>query len=323
MVNPNSGKIMSEKRKPIVIGVDNGNANTKTVHHVFTSGLNVFDIKPPVADEILEYNNKFYTLSNKRLTYTRDKTKNESCFILTLFAIAKEILSCEQYSPIIDVCLSVDLPPEHYSLQKDKFAKYFKSFGDEIVFKYNDMQFIINLFDEVYVFPQGFAAVATKASELKEYSRVYIIDIGGYTTDILLIDNGKLDLQYCRSLEDGIITMNNRILGRISTAFDQKIDEQHIYDVLSGKKTVLGLEIQEKIKSECKVHAMEILNQCRELGIDLKSNPAFFVGGGSLLLKQFIQESGMVSLTEFFENISANAYGCTILGNAKLTKAFG
>lgn len=307
---------------PIVIGVDNGNANTKTVHTVFTSGLIEHDIKPPVADEYIEYNGKFYTLSSQRLTYTRDKTKTDECFILTLFAIAKEILASGKYKPILDICLSVDLPPQHYSLQKDKFADYFKSFGDCISFTYNDKPFIINIFDEVYVFPQGFAAVATKASELKDYSRVYIIDIGGYTTDILLISNGKLDLQYCHSLEDGIITMNNKIAGRISMAHDQKIDDVHISDVLFGRKTVLSEEIQKNIKSECKVHAMEILNKCRELGIDLKTNPAFFVGGGSLLLKPFIEDSGMVSVTEFFEDISANAYGCTILGNAKMAKAF-
>lgn len=309
--------------KPIVIGVDNGNANTKTVHSVFTSGLNVHDIKPPVADEWIEYNGKFYTLSSKRLTYTRDKTKNNDCFILTLFAIAKEIMACGRYSSILDICLSVDLPPEHYSLQRDKFANYFKSYGDNITFKYNDRPFIMNLYEDVYVFPQGFAAVATKASELKEYSRVYIIDIGGYTTDILLINNGKLDLQYCRSLENGIITMNNNIQGRVSTAYDQKIDEQHIYDVLANKKTVLSQEIQNQIRKESSSHAIDLLNQCRELGIDLKSNPAFFVGGGSLLLKPFIENSGMVSITEFFEDICANAYGCTILGNAKLTKALG
>ena len=308
--------------KPIVIGVDNGNANTKTVHNVFTSGLTIHDIKPPVSDELLEYNGKFYTLSSKRLTYTRDKTRDESCFILTLFAIAKEILACGQYDKILDICLAVDLPPEHYSLQKNKFAEYFKSFGDMIEFKYNDRPFIINIYENVYVFPQGFAAVATKASTLKEYSRVYIIDIGGYTTDILLINNGKLDLQYCRSLEDGIITMNNKIIGRVNTAFDLKLDEQHIYDVLFNKKTVLAQEIQAKIKDECSVHAIEILNQCRELGIDLKSNPAFFVGGGSLLLRPFIEQSGLVSLTEFFEDISANAVGCTILGNAQMAKAF-
>lgn len=305
---------------PIVIGVDNGNANTKTVHSVFTSGLNEHDMKPPMVDEWIEYNGKYYTLSSKRITYSRDKTKDNSCFILTLFAIAKEILASEKYAPILDICLAVDLPPEHYSLQKDKFAKYFLSFGETISFKYNDKPFVINLYDNVFVFPQGFAAVSTKASDLKDYSRFYIIDIGGYTTDILLIEKGKPDLQYCRSLENGIITMNNKIQGRISTTYDQKIDDEHIYDVLFNRKTVLSEEIKEQIKKESELHAIAILNQCRELGIDLKSNPAFFVGGGALLLKPFIQNSGMVSVTEFLGDVSANAYGCTILGNSKLMK---
>lgn len=311
---------MQNNQYPIVIGVDNGNANTKTVHTVFKSGLTEHDIKPPVADEWIKYNNKYYTLSSKRLVYMRDKTKDENCFILTLFAIAKEILASGKYSPILDICLSVDLPPEHYSLQKDKFADYFKSFGNTIKFTYNDKDFTINIFDEIFVFPQGFAAVATKASNLKKYSNIYIVDIGGYTTDILLISNGRIDFQYCRSLEDGIITMNNSIQGKISTTHDIKIDDNHIEDILFNRPTVLSEEIQEQIKNECKIHSASILNQCRELGVDLKANPAFFLGGGSLLLKPFITSSGMVSVTEFIEDVSANAYGCTILGNSKLMK---
>lgn len=319
---------MSPNNRPIVIGVDNGNANVKTVHHTFISGLTEHPLKPPMADEWLCFDGKYYTLSTRRLPYSRDKTKNSSCFILTLFGIAKEIISTNRYSRILDICLSVDLPPEHYSLQKDKFANYFKSFGQTITFTYyekslgEEKEFNINLYDEVFVYPQGFAAVATKASQLKEYSRVYIIDIGGYTTDILMINKKKgLDLQYCRSVEDGIITMNNKIQQNISSAYDQMIDDYHIEDVLFNRKTVLSPEIQQKIKEESALHAMDILNKCRELGVDLKSNPAFFVGGGSLLLKPFIENSGMVSITEFLEDISANAYGCTILGNSALNKS--
>ena len=37
---------------------------------------------------------------------------------------------------------------------------------------------------------------------------MFIVDIGGYTTDVLLLRNGKPDLQFCRSLESGVITMN-------------------------------------------------------------------------------------------------------------------
>jgi plasmid segregation protein ParM len=303
----------------MIIGVDNGNANTKTVHTVFTSGITEHDVKPPIGDELIKYNNKYYTLSGDRSPYTRDKTKDKTCFILTLFALSKEILEEDKYEPVIDLDLGVGLPPEHYGLQKEKFAKYFKSFGDTIEYEYNGKNFILNI-NSVHVFPQAYAAVAQKASELKTYTRTYIIDIGGYTTDILLLNKGKPDLTCCRSIENGIIKMNNTIKGRVNSAYDMKIEEDHIYDVLSGRKTILKEDVKDMIKAEAAKHATTILNELRELEIDLRTNPAIFVGGGALLLQEFIEKSDMTVMVEFMPDISANAVGYTILTNGALRK---
>lgn len=303
----------------MIIGVDNGNANTKTVHTTFTSGITKHDLKPPMADEIIFFNGKYYTLSTKRNTYTRDKTKNEDCFVLTLFAIAKEIIEDGKYEPILDIDLAVGLPPEHYSLLKDKFGNYFEKFGKRIEFDYNDKHFTVNM-NSVMVFPQAFSAVVSNTSKLKNYSRTYIVDIGGYTTDVLLLANGKPDLSYCRSLELGIITMNNIIKGRTSTAFDIRIEEEHIYDVLSGRPTVLSDEVQQFIKEEAEKHAENILDNLREQGIDLKANPAIFAGGGALLLKPYLEKSTKTQLVEFLPDVSANAVGYTILANGVLRK---
>jgi plasmid segregation protein ParM len=303
----------------MIIGVDNGNANTKTVHTVFTSGITEHDVKPPIGDELIKYNGKYYTLSGDRSPYTRDKTKDKTCFILTLFALSKEIIEEDKYEPVIDLDLGVGLPPEHYGLQKEKFAKYFKSFGETIEYEYNGKNFILNI-NSVNVFPQAYAAVAQKASELKTYTRTYIIDIGGYTTDILLLNKGKPDLTCCRSIENGIIKMNNTIKGRINSAYDMQIEEDHIYDVLSGRKTILKEEVKDMIKAEASKHAATILNELRELGIDLRTNPAIFVGGGALLLQEFIEKSDMTVMVEFMPDISANAVGYTILTNGALRK---
>lgn len=303
----------------MIIGVDNGNANTKTVHTVFTSGITEHDVKPPIGDELIKYNGKYYTLSGDRSPYTRDKTKDKTCFILTLFALSKEIIEEDKYEPVIDLDLGVGLPPEHYGLQKEKFAKYFKSFGETVEYEYNGKNFILNI-NSVNVFPQAYAAVAQKASELKTYTRTYIIDIGGYTTDILLLNKGKPDLTCCRSIENGIIKMNNTIKGRINSAYDMQIEEDHIYDVLSGRKTILKEEVKDMIKAEASKHAATILNELRELGIDLRTNPAIFVGGGALLLQEFIEKSDMTVMVEFMPDISANAVGYTILTNGALRK---
>lgn len=42
------------------------------------------------------------------------------------------------------------------------------------------------------VFPQAYAAVVPQSSMIVNTPRIFIVDIGGYTTDVLLLKNGKL-----------------------------------------------------------------------------------------------------------------------------------
>lgn len=308
-------------KEKLIIGVDNGNANTKTAHTSFVSGINTHDLRPPMVDEILEYNGKYYTLSNQRNIYTRNKTSNNDCFVLTLFAIAKEILYQNKYTDErIDIYLSTGLPPEHYSLLKDEFRDYFLKDGNKIDFIYNDKSFKINILD-VLVFPQAFSAIITKASTLKNYSRTFVIDLGGFTVDAFLLANGKPDMSYCRSLEIGIITMCNKIKRRVNVAFDMSIEDEHIIDVLSGKPTVLSEDVKKLIFEEARKHTENILNTLREQGVDLKANPAIFAGGGAMLLKPFFEESTKTGMTEFILDVSANAAGYAILADGQLRRA--
>ena len=75
----------------MLIAIDHGNYAIKTPHFSFVSGLSEHTVKPPLADEVLEFGGSYWTLSGKRLPYMRDKTKDERFFILSLFAIAREI----------------------------------------------------------------------------------------------------------------------------------------------------------------------------------------------------------------------------------------
>jgi plasmid segregation protein ParM len=150
--------------------------------------------------------------------------------------------------------------------------------------------------------------------------RIFIVDVGGYTTDILLLKNGKLDFQYCRSLESGIITMNNEIIRKVNALHDMTIDDEHISDVLSGRETILPADVIETITSSTKKHADNILNQLRELQVDLRSNPAIFVGGGSILLRPFFENSHLIAKASFVESPNANAIGYEMLGKAQMNR---
>ena len=77
--------------KKVRIAVDHGNRNMKTCSQVFTTGLTIQDKKPARGEKFLFYEGRYYVLSENRIPYQRDKTQDDRFFILTLFAIVKEL----------------------------------------------------------------------------------------------------------------------------------------------------------------------------------------------------------------------------------------
>ena len=72
----------------MLIGVDHGNKQIKTVHcNPFVSGLKQ-SVTRPFGQNVLRYQNTYYTLSTERIPYRKDKTEDDRFFILTLFALA-------------------------------------------------------------------------------------------------------------------------------------------------------------------------------------------------------------------------------------------
>lgn len=302
----------------MLLGIDHGNYAIKTAGFEFVSGLAEHTVKPPMTDEILEYQGKYWALSGKRLSYMRDKTQDDRFFILSLFAIAKEMAKRGKYAPMEKIQLAVGLPPEHYGLLRDRFGDYFKNRG-MAEFKYAEKTYRIFV-DRIMVFPQAYAAVIPKSSLIVKTVRLFVIDIGGYTTDVLLLRNGKPDLQFCRSLETGIITMNNEIVRKVGALHDMRIEDEHISAVLGDKEIILPEEIKATIRAEAEHHAKEILDQLRELQIDLRANPAVFIGGGSILLKPYIKNSPLVVQADFIEDVHANAIGYEMLAENQMSR---
>ena len=72
--------------KKLRVAVDHGNRNMKTCNFVFTTGLTEQDKKPARGEKYLKYQGKYYTLSEKRIPYQRDKTQDSRnrFWILTL-----------------------------------------------------------------------------------------------------------------------------------------------------------------------------------------------------------------------------------------------
>ena len=294
----------------MIIGVDNGNAQTKTAHVVFPSGAMSHDSYPEFSNEVLKFRDKYYTLNSKRSDVKRDKTQTIECFILTLFAIAKEIEYRNQYQEYIPVDLAVGVPWQtaKNTANLRKFHDYFLKFGQDIYFEYNKKPYNISI-QQVFVSAQGFAITFNITGVFKQYNRVFIIDIGGWTVDCLLVTPNGVTMEYSISKPYGVIQFFNKVKNRILEDFDQVIEDVHIIDTLYNRPTVLSPDVRNIILEEAEHYPLTLVNSFKEDNIDLSTNPAVFMGGGSILLKNQLSNSPNIAKAFFIDDVCANAQG--------------
>ena len=296
----------------IIVPIDHGNRNLKTEQHVFTSGILESDCKP-VLGEFLQYNGRYYTLSEQRIPYMRDKSSDERFFILTLFGIVMEA-ECQRINAentILQVELPVGLPPKHYGALHKKFRDYFMDRGRQF-FIYKGREYQLEITDAA-VFPQDYAAAMTIYPKISAFNKVTTVDIGGFTLDYLLLRGGRPDLSVCDSLEKGVITLYNTIISRVNSEHDILLEDADIDSIIKGEKTDYDMQVARMVQDMTKTYVDDLLGTLRERGIDLKTGCVVFIGGGALLLREYLQNSNKVGKCVFIEDICANAKGYGLL----------
>ncbi len=296
----------------MLISIDHGNKQMKTVNCLpFVSGLAESTTKP-FGSDILMYQSRYYTLSNQRIPYKRDKTEDDRFFILTLFGIAQELQAKGIYGENTQrIQLAVGLPPAHYGAQNQGFIRYFLDRG-VIKFTYRDRTHTVYI-DDVRCYPQAYAAAATMMDRLVGCPKVLIVDIGGFTADYLMMRSGRADLTVCDSLENGVIILYNQIRKKANSEFDILLDETDVDSILEGKSGIYTPEVVSLVEQMAQGFVNDLANGLRERMLDLMSGKVVFVGGGAIRLRRQIENSGKVGNALFVEDINANAKGYEFL----------
>ncbi len=306
----------------MIISVDHGNKSIKTPHAIFTSGLVMSDGLQGFKTDYIGWNGKYYSLTERRISYLRDKTEDDRFFILTLFAIAKELEYrdvSETLDPI-EITLLVGLPPAHYEQLHSRFEQYFLRRREAIDFEYNGKYYSVRI-NKVLSYPQAFAAAVTQYSTLKAHSVAYIIDIGGFTIDVLKLRFGRPDLEVVESFEKGVITLYNSIASKCNSQYARILEECEIDEVIRNQPTVLPGEVQQLIRIMTSEFLAEFYNFLRERGIDVSTSKCVFAGGGSLLLRGMIERGNKVAFPIFIEDIHANAIGYEVLYQSEVASS--
>jgi plasmid segregation protein ParM len=318
-----------------IIGLDVGNFDTKTQSTTTPSGFEAQNDLPYGATEWLFYNGMYYIPSETRLPYQRDKTQDESCFILSLIGISKEIIYAasqaknenqrlaeqnskkqvreiqQEISTVTSIQLGVGLPPAYYSALKNPTIAYYQErFGDGIAYVYNGYQFKYSL-KKISCYPQDFVSLITYNPKNRNNSAVgfphyYGVDIGGWTVDVVTIIGGKPSSQM-QSKPLGVLAMYADIIAKVEQTYGITLEVVDIESYLRGARVLLPEDVKKEIDVQVEAWYKKIIRDLTQSGAQLRTRPVVFMGGGASLFKKYIKEDESLILAEIIPNQKVNA----------------
>ena len=146
---PSSNKIVEKK----FVRIGEGSMTYSIGHHRFIEMAT-----PALFGDVLEYEGKFYKVGTVRQEVKDTKVEDDSFYLLTLAAVAKELK--RRGLAEAKVFLAVGLPLTRFGAEKNDFIKYLTK-NKRVSFKYENESYHIEI-DDVAVFPQCYAAVVDK-----------------------------------------------------------------------------------------------------------------------------------------------------------------
>jgi len=303
----------------LTIGVDHGYAAMKSAHFSFPTGLVEYDHEPYTQQNVLEYGGKFYVVGSGRQPLQKDKTLTEDYYILTLAAVAKE-LACRKADATASVHLAAGLPLTSFGRDKKKFRAYLLRDGRPVFFRFEGSAYTVRI-TEVSLFPQGYAAVLTQPDLLNEPS-VILADVGGWTVDLMRLDNRIPNAATCRSLELGMIRCLDESAEQVRRSLGLSMTAAQIESVLCGEASSVDDNAKQIIHREADGYARRLLSAIAESGLDARAMPAVFLGGGAALLKRRVRATEGLCRPVILDDVCLNAKGYERLVG-QLTRSVG
>ena len=125
-----------------VIGIDHGWSMMKTISQVFVTGVKEITTTPALFGDVLEYEGKFYKVGTVRQEVKDTKVEDDSFYLLTLAAVAKELK--RRGLAEAKVFLAVGLPLTRFGAEKNDFIKYLTK-NKRVSFKYENESYRIEI----------------------------------------------------------------------------------------------------------------------------------------------------------------------------------
>lgn len=292
---------------PIIIGIDHGYYAIKGSHVCFPTGLEAYDYEPYTMQNVLQYQNSYYVCGTGRQTLLKDKTANDNYYLLTMAAIAQEI-RYRKAEKKTGVVLAAGLPLASFGREKQPFREYLFRKEQPLCFRYENESYEIQI-EDVKLFPQGYSALALHPEFINGEPSVLLIDIGGWTVDLMRLDNAVPNAGTCRSLELGVIRCIDEIMEQVRRKTGLSVTDVQIERVLGGSSCSMEPEAKEIIQRHGRLYTERILSSVMEAGFDLRAIPSVFMGGGAAIVKRHVTPQDGLCRQIFLTDVHANASG--------------
>ena len=256
------------------IGIDHGYYAIKTRHFSFPAGIAEYSHEPYTLQNTLEFGGKFYVCGTGRQPILRNKMENDNYYLLTLVAIAKEIKQRGGKTEC-SVRIAAGLPLAGFGREKKSFREYLlrsSQLADglrPVCFQFEGIAYKITI-EDVKLFPQGYSAIALHPELIQNEPSVLLMDIGGWTVDLLRLDNGVPNAATCRSLELGMIRCIDETKEQVRRDTGLSVTDAQVERVLAGKPCSMD-EDARNITLNCEVPKnFDVLKYIKQ-GYELKN----------------------------------------------------
>ena len=275
----------------MIIGIDHGYYAIKTRNCSFLAGITPFgDREPYTRQNVLTFGGCFFVCGSGRQPIQRDKTANDNYFLLTLAAIAKEI-EARGVPRECGVTIATGLPLTSYGREKPAFRKYLlRNAGQPTEFGYEGKKYRITI-EDVLLFPQGFTALMTQPDLLVDEPSMLLLDIGGWTVDLMRIDNGRPIIDTCHSLEFGMIRCIDEVRELVRQNTGLSLTDAQIEQVLAGRQCSLEETVHSLIREQGRLYTERLLSAVLEAGFDYHALPVVMMGGGASVVSRHVRPS--------------------------------
>ena len=123
------------------------------------------------------------------------------------------------------------------------------------------------------LYPQGYAAILANMELLKGEPSVVLADIGGWTLELMRLDNHIPNAATCRSLEMGMIRCMDEIMEQVRRSMGLSLTAAQVEAVLKDVQCSLPDKVKGIVKEYGAHYTSQLLSSMMECGFDVTAMP--------------------------------------------------